>query len=214
MKRYFIYLAIVAITSSIFLNTPVPVGGHAQAIPSKATIVSKTQVQPKASEPKADAVTTAAEQAPVTSQPAFDPNNQATWPTCAANQFVRADNGQCQDNSTPAPAAVVPTSTPAPVQAPVPSYGGSHEDIMAAAGIAASDYAAVDYIVSHESGWNQSAVNASSGSCGLIQELPCGKSGCSFGDGICQLEWASGYASSRYGGWWGAYNFWQANQWW
>lgn len=97
--------------------------------------------------------------------------------------------------------------------APVTPSGGKY-DWMAQAGIDPSDYAAVDYIVSHESGWNTTAVNASSGSCGLVQELPCGKSGCTFGDPVCQLRWASGYASSRYGGWWGAYSFWQANQWW
>lgn len=100
---------------------------------------------------------------------------------------------------------------PTPVVTPQPS---TKTELMTAAGIPTSDWAAVDYIVSHESSWNQRAVNPSSGSCGLVQELPCGKSGCTFGDGVCQLRWATQYAKDRYGGWWGAYNFWQNNHWW
>ena len=49
----------------------------------------------------------------------------------------------------------------ATVRVPLPA--GSHTDWMAQAGIAESDYGYVDYIVSHESGWNPNAVNASSG---------------------------------------------------
>lgn len=91
---------------------------------------------------------------------------------------------------------------------------GSKEEMMAAAGIPTSDWAAVDYIVSKESTWRPGVINPSSGSCGLVQELPCGKSGCTLGDGVCQLRWASQYATSRYGSWWGAHAFWQSNRWW
>lgn len=88
------------------------------------------------------------------------------------------------------------------------------ETLMAQAGIASSDWPAVDYIVSHESSWQGGVVNPSSGSCGLVQELPCGKSGCTLGDQVCQLRWATNYATVRYGGWWGAHSFWQSNRWW
>lgn len=122
----------------------------------------------------------------------------------------------------PAPAAVVapevaqtPVSTPSPVTQPVvapqPVYSGSHEDLMAAAGIAQSDYAAADYIVSHESGWNPDATNASSGAHGLPQALPYSKTGCGWDDAVCQLQWAASYATSRYGGWWAAQAYWQSN---
>jgi uncharacterized protein YabE (DUF348 family) len=96
---------------------------------------------------------------------------------------------------------------------------GTHFDIasdktalMAAAGIAKSDYAYVDYIVSHESGWNYTAHN-SSGTWGLCQALPGSKMASAGADWqtnpITQLKWCSGYAS-RYGGWGGAYNHWLA----
>lgn len=107
-----------------------------------------------------------------------------------------------------------PVNEPAPVATPEPPVPSTHEELMAAAGINPADYGAVDYIISHESSWNANAVNPASGSCGLIQELPCGKSGCTLGDGVCQLRWASQYATERYGSWWGAQAFWQAHSWW
>lgn len=127
--------------------------------------------------------------------------------------------------TTPVPAAVVapvvaqtPVSVPTPVTPPQnvsqPVYSGSHEDWMAAAGIAPSDYAAVDYIVSHESGWNPDATEPTSGAHGLPQALPYSKTGCGWDDPVCQLEWASGYAVSRYGSWWAAQAYWQNNHYW
>jgi uncharacterized protein YabE (DUF348 family) len=88
--------------------------------------------------------------------------------------------------------------------------------IMAAAGIAKSDYMYVDYIVSHESGWNYTAHN-SSGTWGLCQALPGSKMASAGADWqtnpVTQLKWCSGYAS-RYGGWAGAYQHWlSAHSW-
>lgn len=108
------------------------------------------------------------------------------------------------------------------IQAPVPKItargstvdiSGNKTAIMAAAGISGSDYGYVNYIISRESNWNPNSVNRSSGACGLAQEYPCGKSGCTLGDAICQLRWANGYAG-RYGGWAGAYNFWTSHNYW
>lgn len=85
---------------------------------------------------------------------------------------------------------------------------------MAEAGIAPSDYGYVDYIISRESGWSPTAQNASSGAAGLPQALPYSKTGCAWGDAICQLQWANNYAVSRYGSWYNAYLFWSVNHWW
>lgn len=95
------------------------------------------------------------------------------------------------------------------------SGGGSASDWMAAAGIAQSDWAYVDYIVSRESGWNPNATNSSSGACGLVQALPCGKvPGGNGYDPVANLEWGNGYAVGRYGSWAAAYEFWSNNHWW
>jgi len=90
--------------------------------------------------------------------------------------------------------------------------------VMAAAGIARSDYTYVDYIVEHESHWNPGAKNASSGAYGLCQALPGSKMASAGGDWgsnpVTQLKWCSGYATSRFGGWAGAYNYWVSHGYW
>lgn len=116
---------------------------------------------------------------------------------------------------------VKPKPKPKPVavasagQAPMLySGGGAPADWMAAAGIAESDWGYVNYIVSRESGWNPNATNKSSGACGLVQALPCSKVPGNGYDPIDNLRWATGYATGRYGGWAGAYNFWVSHHWW
>ncbi|WP_309064414.1 transglycosylase SLT domain-containing protein [Microbacterium sp.] len=116
----------------------------------------------------------------------------------------------------PAPVATT-TSKSSGSSAPArPRYsgGGSKEDWMAAAGIAQSDWAYVDYIVSKESGWNPNATNPSSGACGLVQALPCSKVPGNGYNPVDNLRWGNGYAVGRYGSWAGAYSFWTRNHWW
>lgn len=90
--------------------------------------------------------------------------------------------------------------------------------VMLAAGIARSDFTYVDYIIEHESHWNPTAKNASSGAYGLCQALPGGKMASAGSDWssnpVTQLKWCSGYASGKYGGWAGAYNYWVSHRYW
>jgi uncharacterized protein YabE (DUF348 family) len=103
---------------------------------------------------------------------------------------------------------------------------GSHEDWMAAAGISASDYGYVNYIVSHEGGWEPCKVQGGAINCsysgsmgyGLVQATPGSKMGTAGADWrtnpITQLKWATGYAVGRYGSWGGAYQHWlSAHSW-
>lgn len=102
--------------------------------------------------------------------------------------------------------------------------------VMAAAGISPSDYGAVDYIVSHESGWCPTklqgthvcpaaapAVIPSGLGYGLGQATPGIKMASAGSDWatnpVTQLRWATSYAS-RYGGWQGAYQHWITYHWW
>lgn len=91
------------------------------------------------------------------------------------------------------------------------------QSIMAAAGIAQSDWVYVDYIVTKESGWRVNATNPSSGAYGLCQSLPASKMASAGADwqsnAVTQLRWCNSY-SSRYGGWYGSYVFWLNNKWW
>ncbi len=109
---------------------------------------------------------------------------------------------------------------------------GDTSAVMAAAGIAPSDYAYVNYIVSRESGWCptkwQGQRNCpsyyvplhdpSSGyGYGLCQSTPAIKMSTAGGDWqtnpVTQLRWCSNYAN-RYGGWAGAYAKWTTQNWW
>ncbi len=103
-------------------------------------------------------------------------------------------------------ASALPPAQPTPVVPPQPC--DTHECLMAKAGISTADFAAVDYIVSHESGWDADATEPTSGAHGLPQALPYSKTGCGWDDAVCQLQWASNYAVSRYGGWWQAQAHW------
>ena len=84
---------------------------------------------------------------------------------------------------------------------------------MAAAGISASDYGYVDYIIDHESGWGVTKSNyGGSGAYGLGQALPASKMA-KFGDDymtnpITQLRWANAYAVGSYGSWANTYAHW------
>lgn len=121
------------------------------------------------------------------------------------------------DDATDAQGASAGGVSPAS-SAPAFNPSGSKADWMRAAGIADSDFGYVDYIISHESGWNYHAVNRSSGAYGLPQSLPAGKlasAGADWRDNpVTQLRWAHNYAVGRYGSWGGAYRFWTVNHWW
>lgn len=109
---------------------------------------------------------------------------------------------------------------------------GDKTAVMNAAGIAASDHAYVNFIMSHESGWCPTKLQGQIGYCppyppdsipsnkgyGLGQATP-GTKMSPFGtdwktNPVTQLRWADSYAKSRHGGWAGAYNFWQARRHW
>lgn len=103
---------------------------------------------------------------------------------------------------------------------------GTHQDWMAAAGISASDYGYVEFIVGHEGGWEPCKVQGGSINCsyggsmgyGVVQATP-GSKMVSAGDDwrtnpITQLRWATSYAVGRYGSWGAAYNYWTSHHNW
>jgi hypothetical protein len=110
------------------------------------------------------------------------------------------------------------TKIVAPSFSPSVTVSGDKASLMAAAGIASSDFGYVDYVVSRESGWKPGAANSYSGAYGLCQALPASKMGSAGADyltnPITQLRWCSGYAEGRYGSWAGAYSAWQVQGWW
>ncbi|MBK3520696.1 transglycosylase SLT domain-containing protein, partial [Streptomyces sp. MBT70] len=67
----------------------------------------------------------------------------------------------------------------------------------------AAQFNAFSKIVSHESGWNPSATNSSSGAYGLVQALPASKMASAGSDWktnpATQIKWGLDYMNSRYG---------------
>ncbi len=91
--------------------------------------------------------------------------------------------------------------------------GGSKTEWLAASNIPEEFWGYADFMVAKESGWNPNAVNRSSGACGLAQALPCSKVPGNPYNPIDSLNWMNNYVNGRYGGWAGAYSFWQTNRW-
>ncbi len=86
-----------------------------------------------------------------------------------------------------------------------PQPVGDKSTWMTQAGIPQSDWAYVDWMVQHESGWKHTADNPSSSAYGLCQALPGSKMATAGADWktnpVTQLKWCHSYALSRYGTW-------------
>ncbi len=88
-------------------------------------------------------------------------------------------------------------------------------DYLISNGYSEADFTAAVYIINHESGWNPSATNASSGAYGLPQALPGSKMASAGSDWATnyqtQFKWFIGYCNQRYGSINGAYQYWLAH---
>ena len=83
---------------------------------------------------------------------------------------------------------------------------GSCADWMAAAGIPLTN--ATNTLILKESGCRPTAVNPSSGACGIPQALPCSKISHCGTEPVCQLKWMDSYVKGRYGTWEAALSAW------
>ncbi|MFJ3902289.1 transglycosylase SLT domain-containing protein [Streptomyces sp. NPDC090025] len=83
--------------------------------------------------------------------------------------------------------------------------------------VPAAQYASFSKIVEHESGWNHTATNSSSGAYGLVQALPGSKMSSAGADWktnpATQIKWGLDYMNERYGSPNGAWSFWQSHGW-
>lgn len=99
-----------------------------------------------------------------------------------------------------------------PVHAATPKApSGSCVDWIKAAGV--KDVANAHALIMRESGCNPNARNASSGACGLGQQLPCGKWPHAWNDPIGGIKDMQAYVFGRYGSWAAANSFQLANGW-
>ncbi|MFB7674335.1 transglycosylase SLT domain-containing protein [Kitasatospora purpeofusca] len=88
---------------------------------------------------------------------------------------------------------------------------------IAAQIVPATQLSSFSQIISHESSWNVTATNPSSGAYGLAQALPGSKMATHGSDwktnATTQIRWALDYMNSRYGSPNAAWTFWQNHHW-
>lgn len=143
-------------------------------------------------------------------------STQASTPVAKTSQSTTASNNRYSATVVKTVAKVsapVKTVTAPKTVVSVSSVTGTKTQWMAAAGIPSSQWGYVDYIISHESGWNPRAINASSGACSLVQALPCSKLGANWSDPVTALKWFKQYCQDSYGSIENAYAFWVSHHW-
>ncbi|MFE7562254.1 transglycosylase SLT domain-containing protein [Kitasatospora sp. NPDC057500] len=88
---------------------------------------------------------------------------------------------------------------------------------IAAQIVPANQLSSFNQIIAHESSWNVTAVNPSSGAYGLAQALPGSKMATHGADWktnpTTQIRWALDYMNDRYGSPNNAWAFWQTHHW-
>lgn len=87
------------------------------------------------------------------------------------------------------------------------NISGSCSDWLVGAGIAETP--SVDALIASESGCDPRSLNASSGACGIMQNI----NGCDTYDPIQQLKEMNSYIIARYGSWDSAWAFHLLNNW-
>ncbi|MDT0265397.1 transglycosylase SLT domain-containing protein [Streptomyces sp. DSM 44915] len=135
-----------------------------------------------------------------------------------AEREAREAEEQAEREAAAARAAEEAQSASAAADIPVQSsYTKAEIQAMARQIVAADQFQCFSNIVDHESGWSHTATNPSSGAYGLMQALPGSKMSSAGSDWqtnpATQIRWGVNYMESRYGSPCGAWEFWQANNW-
>lgn len=100
---------------------------------------------------------------------------------------------------------------------PIPPEWNTCAGYARAAGVSEADLYVALQLIYRESGCRFWAENTSSGAYGIPQALPGSKMASAGADWktnpVTQIRWMIGYVNGRYGGWSGAWNWWQAKHW-
>ncbi|WP_371494032.1 lytic transglycosylase domain-containing protein [Kitasatospora sp. NBC_00374] len=114
-------------------------------------------------------------------------------------------------------AALGSVVVPTVASAATPAYSPASVQAIAAQIVPANQLASFNQIVAHESSWNVTATNASSGAYGLVQALPASKMASAGADWktnpATQIKWGLNYMNERYGSPNAAWAFWQTHHW-
>jgi hypothetical protein len=111
-----------------------------------------------------------------------------------------------------APAATAEPVAPAPAPAPVATPSVDDARSFALAEIGAAQFSCLDALWQHESDWDTSAENPSSGAYGIAQALPAERMASVGHDWksnpLTQVKWGLEYIAGRYGTACNAWSFW------
>lgn len=134
----------------------------------------------------------------------------------AAAKKKAADKAIQQAQAKAAAAAAASSAGNASASFPVmSSYSIAQVQAMAKSIVGSGQYACFSNIVSHESGWDYTATNPSSGAYGLVQSNPGYKMASVASDWrtnpATQIKWGLNYMNSRYGSPCGAWTYWQVH---
>ncbi|MFC5666638.1 lytic transglycosylase domain-containing protein [Kitasatospora misakiensis] len=187
------------------------VAGTTGAVSADAQAAAQPQAQADA-KAQADAQAAAAAQA----QAEADAAAQAQAQAAAQAQAEAEAAAKAQADAKAKSDAAASRSQERSALNAKPAYSGSPREIAAQI-VPAGQLQCFSNIVSHESSWNVTATNASSGAYGLVQALPGSKMASAGSDWrtnpATQIKWGLDYMNSRYGSPCGAWAFWQSHHW-
>lgn len=189
------------VVASAGLATACAASAVAVALPEENAVAAPVAVAASNPAPAVEQPQPEAAQAPAAAQPE------------AAPAQAPAEQPKPQEN----PAAASRSEQRSELSAATVGTSPSAVKELARSIVPAGQYAAFSNIISHESGWNIKATNASSGAYGLAQALPGGKMASAGADWrtnpATQISWALGYMNERYGSPNAAWSFWQTHHW-
>jgi transglycosylase-like protein with SLT domain len=192
-----------AAAADLTLLADIPAGQQAQVQTASLTQQAETQAIAADATAKKDAEEAARKAA---AQSAVEKKEAAEKAAQAAKERAEAEK-----------AASRSASRDASDFAPQSSYSISEIQSMAQSMVSSDQFQCFSNIVDHESDWNYQAVNPSSGAYGLFQALPGTKMSSAGSDWqtnpATQIKWGLSYMNDRYGSPCGAWDFWQANNW-
>ncbi len=191
------------------LLADVPAGATAQV--QTASLTEQADAQADAAH--TDARKAAEEAARKSAAQAAEEKKEAAERKAAEEAAAKAE----REAAEAAAAEAESTSADAGDFAPQSSYSVAEVQAMAQQMVPADQYQCFSNIVDHESGWDYTATNPSSGAYGLMQALPGSKMASAGADWqtnpATQIEWGLNYMNDRYGSPCGGWEFWQANGW-
>ncbi|GAA2133121.1 transglycosylase SLT domain-containing protein [Streptomyces synnematoformans] len=189
------------------LLADVPAGATAQV--QTASLTEQADAQADAAH--TDARKAAEEAARKSAAQAAEEKKEAAERKAAEEAAAEAE----REAAEAAAAEAESTSADAGDFAPQSSYSVAEVQAMAQQMVPADQYQCFSNIVDHESGWDYTATNPSSGAYGLMQALPAGKMASAGADWqtnpATQIEWGLNYMNDRYGSPCGGWEYWQAN---